>query len=67
MFYKKVAHKILSKFTCNLVKKETPTQLYFCEYSEIIKKSRTPAMAGSGFRTVLPQHDRTTAKEHRYD
>ena len=31
VFYKKVSHKILSKFTCNLIKEETPTQVYFCE------------------------------------
>ena len=36
MFYKKVAHKILSKFTCNLIKKETATQAYFSEFSEHI-------------------------------
>ena len=36
MFYKKVAHKILSKFTCNLIKKETATQAYVCEFSEHI-------------------------------
>ena len=34
MFYKKVADKILSKFTCNLIKKEIPTQVYFQEIKE---------------------------------
>ena len=43
VFYEKVVHKILSKFTCNVVNKETPTQVYFCEFSQILKKSRTPA------------------------
>ena len=33
---KKVAHYSLSKFTCNLIKKETPTQVHFHEFSEIL-------------------------------
>ena len=56
MFYKKVAHKILSKFTCNLIKKEAPTQLHFCEINEIILKTYVAEhlrVAGSGFSTVL--------------
>ena len=55
MFYKKVAHKILSKFSSNNIEKETPTKVYFCEFSEIILKtylSEHLRMAGSGFYTV---------------
>ena len=29
---------MLPKFTCNLIIKETPTQLYFCEFSKFFKK-----------------------------
>ena len=56
MFYKKVAHKILSKFTCNFIKKETPTQVCCREFSEILLKTYLAEhlrMAGSGFCTVL--------------
>ena len=56
MFYKKVAHKILSKFTCNFIQKETPTNVYFCEFNEILWKTYLAEhlrMAGSGFCTVL--------------
>ena len=35
---RKIAHKILPKLTCNLVIKETPTQVYFCEFSKFLKK-----------------------------
>ena len=53
---KKVAHKILLKYTCNPTKKETPTQVCFCEFSEILLKTylaENLRMAGSGFCTVL--------------
>ena len=56
MFYKKVAHKILSKFTCNLIKKKTPTHVYFCEFSKTLKRiylEEHLQMVGSGFCTVL--------------
>ena len=39
MFYKTVAHKFLSKFTCNLIKKETATLVYFCKFSEILENN----------------------------
>ena len=39
MFYIKVAQKILSKFTRNLIKRENRVQVYFCEFSEILKKA----------------------------
>ena len=29
----------MPKFTCNLIIKETPIQVYFCEFSEFLKKS----------------------------
>ena len=29
----------MPKFTCNLIIKETPTQVYFCEYSKFSKKA----------------------------
>ena len=35
---RKIAHKILPKFTCNLIIKETPTQVYFCIVSKFLKK-----------------------------
>ena len=38
VFYKKVAHKFLSKFICNLITKETLAQVYFCEFSKILPK-----------------------------
>ena len=38
MFYKKVARKGLATFTCKFIKKETPTQVYFCEFREFLKK-----------------------------
>ena len=34
----KIAHKILRKFTCNVIIKETPTQVSFCEFSKVFKK-----------------------------
>ena len=43
---------MLSKFTCNLSIKETPTQLYFCEFRKIKKKNylaENLQMAGFGF------------------
>ena len=55
MFYKNVADKILSKFTCNLIKKETPTQVYFCDLAKFFKKTYLAEhlpMADSGFCTV---------------
>ena len=36
VFYKKVAYKILPKFTCNFTKNEILRQVYFCEFSEIL-------------------------------
>ena len=62
VFYKKVGHKILSKFTCNLIKKETPTQVYLCEFSEILKKSRTP---GNGWFWILHSFT-STQSNNRY-
>ena len=56
MFYKNVVHKILSNFARNLTKKEPPTQMYFCEFSETLKNTYLAGdlqMAGSGFCTVL--------------
>ena len=53
VFYKKVAHNNLSKFTCNLFKKETPTQVNFCEFSEILYLAEHLRIAGSGFSTVF--------------
>ena len=55
---KKVAHKNLSKFTCNLIKKGTPTQLYFCEFSKILKKHLAKHLqkAGSGFSHFFMSH-----------
>ena len=35
---RKITNKILPKFTCNLMIKETPTQVYFCEFSKVLKK-----------------------------
>ena len=36
VFYKKVAHKNFSKFSCNLIKSEALTQVHICELGEII-------------------------------
>ena len=56
MLYKRVVHKILSKFTCNSIKKETPTQVCCREFRKILLKTYLAEdlrMAGSGFCTVL--------------
>ena len=53
---KKLLIKFLSKFTCNLIKKETPTHVYFCEFSKILKRTYLEEylqMVGSEFCTVL--------------
>ena len=52
---RKIAHKILPKFTCNLIIKETPTQVYFCIVSKFLKKTYVAEhlqMDGFGFWTV---------------
>ena len=36
---RKIAHKFLPEFACNLIIKETYTQVYFCEFSKFIKKT----------------------------
>ena len=59
MLYKKVAHKILSKFTCNVIKNEAPTQVYFCEFSEFFLKAYLAEhlrMTGSGFTQFYMSH-----------
>ena len=37
VLHKKVAQKILSKFTCNLIKKETPAHVYFVNLAKLFK------------------------------
>ena len=39
MFFKKVAHKTLSKFTCNLIRKETPAQVFSAKFFKGATKS----------------------------
>ena len=43
-----------------LYQKETPTQMFSCEYCDIFKSSffyRTPLMAASGFLTKLAENN----------
>ena len=35
---RKIAHKYLPKFTCNLIMKESHTQVDICEFSRFLKK-----------------------------
>ena len=35
---RKIVHKVLPNFTCNLIIKETPTHVCFCEFSKFFKK-----------------------------
>ena len=54
MFYKKIAHEILSKFTSNLIK--TYKDFDIGEFDKILKKSyfvEHLQMAGSEFCTLL--------------
>ena len=44
MFYKKASHKILSKFTCNLIEKETPTQVHRCISVNLVKFFKKPIL-----------------------
>ena len=49
LFYRKIAHKILPKSTCNLIIKETLIQAYFFEFSKFLKNPSCRTLANGWF------------------
>ena len=64
MFFKIGVLKNFAKFTgkhlCNFINKETPTQVFSCEFCEIFKNTvfhRTLPLDATGFFEISPAED----------